>query len=78
MIGNLSYEEIENIIKTLEISNSNLKKILDYYQSKTETGTMRIERFNMELENYINYLKKNKQIYKDADIAVQKIRELNS
>lgn len=78
MIGNLSYEEIENIIKTLEISNSNLKKILDYYQSKTETGTMRIERFNMELENYINYLKKNKQIYKDADVAVQKIRELNS
>lgn len=78
MIGNLSYEEIENIIKTLEISNSNLKKILDYYQSKTETGTMRIERFTMELENYINYLKKNNKIYKDADSAVQKIRELNS
>ncbi len=78
MIGNLSYEEIENIIKTLEISNSNLKKILDYYQSKTETGTMRIERFTMELENYINYLKKNTKIYKDADSAVQKIRELNS
>lgn len=77
MIGNLTYEEMENIIKILEVSNSNLKKILEFYRKQTETGTVKVERFNVEVENYINYLKNNTKINKDADSALNKLKELN-
>ncbi len=78
MIGNLTYEEMDSIIKLLEISTSNLKKIVEFYKNKVETGTMKIERFNMELDNYITYLKNSNKINKDADIALTRIKELNS
>lgn len=78
MIGNLTYEEMDSIINLLEISTSNLKKIVQFYKNKVETGTMKMERFNMELENYITYLKNSSKINKDADIALTRIKELNS
>lgn len=78
MIGNLTYEEMDRVIKMLETANNNLKKIIQYYKNKVEAGTMKIERFNMELENYITYLKNNSKINKDADFALSRIKELNS
>lgn len=78
MIGNLTYEEMDMVIKMLETANNNLKKIIQYYKNKVEAGTMKIERFNMELENYITYLKNNSKINKDADFALSRIKELNS
>lgn len=78
MIGELTYEEMDLVIKMLETASGNLKKIVEYYKNKVETGTMKIERFNMELENYITYLKNNNKINKDADLALSRIKELNS
>jgi len=78
MIGNITYEEMDNIIKILEVSNNNLKKILDYYHQKLNVNTTRIESFNIEVENYINYLKNITKINKDADIALKKLKDLNN
>lgn len=78
MIGSLKYEEISNIIELLAASNENLKKMLDYYQEKDQTATVKMKRFSLELETYINYLKDIYKMNKDADQALETIKELNS
>lgn len=77
MIGNLKYEEMNKITELLENSNENLKKMLDYYQEKNQTAVVKMKRFSLELETYINYLKGTYQMNQDADQALQNLKELN-
>ena len=78
MIDKLTYEEIDNIVNILSNSNVNIKNIINEYKQKSETGTIKMERFSIELDNYINYLKSIIKINKDADNALEKLIELNN
>ena len=78
MIGNLKYEEFELIIKELESSIDNLDNIINIYKEKVDNGTLRMERFSNEMKNYVSYLKAQVDINKDADIAISRLKELNS
>ncbi len=78
MIDKLTYEEIDNIVNILSNSNVNIKNIINEYKQKSETGTIKMERFSIELDNYINYLKSIIKINKDADNALEKLKELNN
>lgn len=77
MIDKLTYDEFNYIINALESSSKNLDSIITIYKGKVDTGTARMERFSIELKNYIKYLKNTLEINKDADIALETLRELN-
>ncbi len=78
MINNISYEQLLAIIEILTKSNNNLKIILEHYKDDIKTGTVRMQRFTQEIDNYINYLKNSYEINKDADLALSKLKDLNT
>ena len=78
MINNISYEQLLAIIEILTKSNNNLKIIFEHYKDDIKTGTVRMQRFTQEIDNYINYLKNSYEINKDADLALSKLKDLNT
>lgn len=77
MIGNIKYDDFDNMCKVLEDNNSKLKETLKYFKDNKITNTSRMERFSEELDSYIAYLRNNLNLNRDADLALEKIRELN-
>ena len=79
MIGNINYDEFKNIINIIEKSNSNIKQIIisNNDKEKTESTSVKMNRFTQELDNYIKYLKNIYQINSDADKTLNNLKELN-
>lgn len=80
MIGNINYDEFRNIINIIEKSNNNIKQIILSNNTKEdiETTSIKMNRFTMEVDNYIKYLKNTYQINSDADKALNNLKKLNS
>ena len=77
MIGNLTYEQIEQLIQSLSNSNTNLRKTLEYYNNDNEltSKTNKLLQFSNELDKYINSLNDMVNLNKDADIVINRLKE---
>ena len=80
MIGNLSYEEIENLITIMASSSENIRSVLNSYQDNNNISS-RIEKmlhFCSDIDKYIANLKDNILLNKDADIVIERIKQNNA
>ena len=72
MIGNLSYEEIENLITIMASSSENIRSVLNSYQDNNNISS-RTEK----MLHFAN-LKDNILLNKDADIVIERIKQNNA
>ena len=77
MIGKLTYEQIEQLITTINTSNENLRKSLEYYNSDEELSLKvnKLLQFCNDLERYVNNLRDMVNLNKDADIVINRLKE---
>ncbi len=74
MIGNLKYEDFESLSNTLKAANDNLKIILNNMGS---ANTSKMKRFTEELDSYIEYLNSTLSLNRDADKALERLKEVS-
>ena len=74
MIGNLSYEEIENLITIMASSSENIRSVLNSYQDNNNISsrTEKMLHFCSDIDKYIANLKDNILLNKDADIVIER------
>ena len=77
MIGNLSYEEIENLITIMASSSENIRSVLNSYQDNNNISsrTEKMLHFCSDIDKYIANLKDNILLNKDADIVIERIKQ---
>ena len=80
MIGNLTYQQIEELLEKLSLSNNNLRTSLEQYNTDSELTAKanKLLQFSNELEKYINNLKDMVNLNKDVDIEVIDLDDSNS
>lgn len=72
MIGNISYENYQNIINELTLSKENIKAIVEIYKNINNDDIIRdMNTFLSELEKYIKYLSITLKMNIDADNVLQ-------
>lgn len=72
MIGNINYNDYQNIITELTTSKDIIKILVNTYRSIQEDSTNReMDDFILTLENYIRYLNKTLKMNIDADKFIQ-------
>ncbi|MBO5138176.1 MAG: hypothetical protein J6B89_00865 [Bacilli bacterium] len=72
MIGNINYNDYQNIITELTTSKDIIKILVNSYRSMQEDSTNReMDDFILTLENYIKYLNKTLKMNIDADKFIQ-------
>lgn len=72
MIGNINYNDYQNIITELTTSKDIIKILVNSYKSMQEDSTNReMDDFILTLENYIRYLNKTLKMNIDADKFIQ-------
>lgn len=74
MIGNLKYEDFESLSNTLKAANDNLKIILNNMGS---ANISKMKRFTEELDSYIEYLNSTLSLNRDADKALERLKEVS-
>ena len=78
MIGNLSYEEIENLITIMASSSENIRSVLNSYNNNISSRTEKMLHFCSDIDKYIANLKDNILLNKDADIVIERIKQNNA
>ena len=80
MIGNLSYEEIENLITIMASSSENIRSVLNSYQDNNNISsrTEKMLHFCSDIDQYIATLKDKILLNKDADIVIERIKQNNA
>lgn len=77
MIGNLTYQQIEELLEKLSLSNNNLRTSLEQYNTDSELTAKanKLLQFSNELEKYINNLKDMVNLNKDVDIVINRLKQ---
>lgn len=76
MIGNLTYDEVEQIITIITNSNTNLKTILETMKQFPNeiNSTDKMLRFSAEIDKFIEQLQENITLNKDADKVIAELK----